>query len=116
MPYIKEDKRHQLDSTIDELHRVLVNMKLDDETTNTEGSINYTITRLLMLVYGDKDTTRYSQVNDAIGVLECCKLELYRQVAAPYEEQKKFENGAVDISYTPEVVGEITAEIDDSTT
>jgi len=35
------------------------------------------------------------QINEVIGVLECAKLELYRRVAAPYEERKRIENGEV---------------------
>ena len=97
MPYITQDKRRQLDSLINELHRTLVNMRLDDEGTNTEGNLNYIITRLLMKVYGQKDTTRYANINDCIGMLECCKLEFYRKVAAIYEDQKEFENGEVEI-------------------
>jgi hypothetical protein len=34
-------------------------------------------------------------VNEAIGVLECAKLELYRRVAAPYEDEKIAESGDV---------------------
>jgi len=30
-----------------------------------------------------------------VGVLECAKMELYRRVAAPYEDKKKEENGDV---------------------
>jgi hypothetical protein len=30
-----------------------------------------------------------------IGALECCKLELYRMMAAPYEDDKIAENGGV---------------------
>lgn len=97
MPYITQDKRRQLDPAIDDLHRTLVSMRLDDESTNTEGNLNYLITRLLMKVYGQKDSTRYSNINDCIGMLECCKLEFYRQVAAPYESQKEFENGEVEL-------------------
>ncbi len=97
MPYITQDKRRQLDTHIDAIHHALVGMRLDDESTNTEGNLNYTITRLLMMVYGQSDDTRYANINDAIGMLECCKLELYRKVAEPYEDQKEFENGSVDI-------------------
>ena len=97
MPYIKQDKRRHLDPLIDQIHRTLVSMENDDESTNTEGNLNYLITRLLMKVYGQRDSTRYSNINDSIGMLECCKLELYRTVAAPYEDQKQFENGEVEI-------------------
>ena len=95
MPYIHQDKRSQLDPYIDDIYHTLVGMRLDDESTDTEGNLNYLITRLLMKIYGDKDNTRYSQINDAIGMLECCKMELYRKVAAPYENQKEHENGPV---------------------
>lgn len=30
-----------------------------------------------------------------VGALECAKLELYRRIAIPYEEQKIQENGDV---------------------
>jgi hypothetical protein len=33
--------------------------------------------------------------NDVIGALECCKLELYRRMVAPYENTKIKENGDV---------------------
>jgi len=34
-------------------------------------------------------------INAIIGALECAKLELYRRVAAPYEDDKIAENGDV---------------------
>ena len=97
MPYITQDKRRQLDAHIDALHRALVGMRLDDESTNTEGNLNYTITRLLMLVYGQSGDTRYANINDAVGMLECCKQEFYRKVASIYEDQKLYENGEVEV-------------------
>jgi hypothetical protein len=109
MPYIKQDKRDMLDGTIEQLHQALVEMEIDDEMNNMEGNINYAITRLLMMVYGDRETTNYAQINDAIGALECIKQEFYRKVAAPYEDQKSFENGDVARfrEHEPEVVGEV---------
>ena len=82
-------------------------LKLDDESTNTEGCINYAVTRLLMQVYGNKDSATYRCINDALGVLDAIGKEYYRKVAAPYEDQKEFENGPVDITYDPEVVGSV---------
>jgi hypothetical protein len=35
-----------------------------------------------------------------IGALECCKLELYRMLIAPYEDAKINENGGVYLSKT----------------
>ena len=37
----------------------------------------------------------YTNINEVIGVLECAKLELYRRVAAPYEDEKIEQNGDV---------------------
>ncbi len=111
MPYITQDKRDVLDPLIEELHRTIVEMEMDDETTNTEGNLNYLITRLIMMVYGDRDGTRYGRINDAIGMLECVKQEYYRKVAAPYEDQKAFENGEVPRFKTAgEVVGSVVVE------
>lgn len=45
----------------------------------------------------------YSTINEAIGALECAKLELYRRVAAPYENTKIAENGDV---YHPDLLTE----------
>ena len=73
-----------------------------------EGNLNYVFTRLLLSVYGDKDTTRYSNINDAMGLLECVKQEFYRKVAAPYEDQKEFDNGGIArIDSEPEVTAEV---------
>lgn len=57
------------------------------------GVLNYRITQLVDEFIGDDLT--YARVNAAIGVLECAKLELYRRVAAPYEDEKLAENGDV---------------------
>lgn len=104
MPYIAVDKRAVLDSAIDGLHKAIVDLELDSDENNTQGNLNYTITRLLRLVYGEGN---YQSVNDAIGLLECIKLEHYRTVAAPYEEQKKFDNGDVDSEIQPIILNEV---------
>jgi len=56
-----------------------------------DGDLNYIITRILKESY----PLRYFNLNRAVGVLECCKLEFYRRVAAPYEDTKIKENGDV---------------------
>jgi hypothetical protein len=37
----------------------------------------------------------YTNINAVIGVLECVKLELYRRLAASYEDKKVVENGDI---------------------
>lgn len=58
------------------------------------GDINYAITLLFHQWLVDKGMC-YQHINELIGVLECIKLELYRQIAIPYEDVKKEENGSV---------------------
>ena len=106
MPYIKQEKRDTLDKAIDNLHKILVDLEVDDDTNNMEGNLNYSVTRLLRMCYGKS----YGEINDAIGVLQCIMLEHYRTIAAPYEDQKKFENGDVEVNLGSEQLSEIVIE------
>lgn len=107
MPYIIKDKRDVIDTSIELLHRALVDLELDDPKNNMEGNLNYTITRLLKLVYGDA-TSSYRDVNDVVGMLECVKLEYYRKLASPYEDVKESENGRVEGILSPTLTSETT--------
>ena len=55
------------------------------------GELNYTITRIIDQYLGE--SLSYSTLNEVVGVLECAKLELYRRLAAPYEDRKLALNG-----------------------
>lgn len=61
------------------------------------GELNYLITKLVdsFLVMSG---VSYTSLNAAIGVLECAKLELYRRVAAKYEDEKMSDNGDVYVA------------------
>lgn len=61
----------------------------------TPGELNYAITKLVDDYLIQKGEIRYAHVNEVIGAIECAKLELYRRVAAPYEDQKITEAGDV---------------------
>ena len=61
----------------------------------TAGELNYSITRLVDDYLARKGGIRYAHLNEVVGVLECAKLELYRRVAAPYEDKKLAETGEV---------------------
>lgn len=89
MPYITEDKRKQLMSPIDNLIAALHEQNYDNKI---DGSVNFVISSILESIYNREG---YDGINRAVGVLECAKLEFYRKVAAPYEDQKEFENGEV---------------------
>lgn len=80
MPYIKpEDRLHIL---------------ADEKSISSPGELNYFISTLVNWYISEKGKN-YSTLNEVIGVLECAKLELYRRVAAPYEDIKIDENGDV---------------------
>lgn len=84
MPYIRPEDRSRLDA---------------GEAPTSAGELNYVVTRAVDAYLSRSATldgrTRYAHLNEAIGVLECAKLELYRRVAAPYEDQKCHEAGDV---------------------
>jgi len=87
MPYIKKEERAKYDNALKELTGLLRAQPVEQ----VDGELNYVITRLLKESY----PLKYFSLNRAIGVLECCKLEFYRRVVAPYEDMKIKENGDV---------------------
>ena len=71
---------------------------------NFRGRLNYFISTVAQGLI-EANGVSYSFLNDFIGVLECVKLELYRRVATPYEEDKRQENG--DVYVNKKVVSEL---------
>lgn len=61
----------------------------------SEGELNFVITKLIDSYIESSGGVRYRVINEVIGVLECAKLELYRRIAAPYEDAKCLSNGDV---------------------
>ena len=91
MPYITQDKRDVLDPVIEDLITALRGLQSDDPEDNTEGNLNYVISKLLDKMY----VVDCKEINNALGMLFATSLEYYRRVAAPYEDQKRFENDDV---------------------
>ena len=85
MPYIKKKDRVRFENHINNLNGTIF----------TSGELNYVLTRLCQ-GFINANGLNYSSINNTIGVLECCKLELYRRIAAPYEDKKIEENGDVN--------------------
>lgn len=83
MPYIAQDKRNYLDPSITELL---------EKIPMHPGEMNYIITKLMMK-YVEWRGGDYQAYNNAIGILECCKLEFYRKQVAVYEEICIIKNG-----------------------
>lgn len=80
MPYITQEQRLELKNPARKIH--------------SAGELNYCISGLIH-EYLESHSLCYTYINEVIGVLECCKLEAYRQLAVPYEDQKKSMNGPV---------------------
>lgn len=84
MPYVNPEARARIDA---------------GARAQDAGELNYAVTRLVdtyLSAAAERDgRLRYAHLNEAIGVLECAKLELYRRVAAPYEDEKIAESGDV---------------------
>ena len=79
MPYIRKDRRKSL---------------LKGDIPMNPGELNFLFSTTA-LNYLIKHGTTYQNINDVIGALEGCKLELYRRVAVPYEDNKIKENGDI---------------------
>ncbi len=89
MPYISQKDRDSLE------HQLMsLSVRLTTMEEGWAGRLNYTISSLINRIIEQKGMS-YSVANEIIGVLECAKLELYRRVIAPYEDEKIAENGDV---------------------
>jgi len=80
VPYIDRDARTRLDG---------------GGRPETAGELNYAITRLVDRYLVDRGGLRYAHLNEVVGALECAKLELYRRLAVPYEDEKIRDAGDV---------------------
>ena len=81
------DNRNKYGNILKDLVEILKTLPPEE----IDGELNYVITKILKEIY----PLRYFQINKAVGVLECVKLEYYRRVAAPYEDLKIKETGDI---------------------
>ena len=88
MPYIKKIDRKRYDGPVDDLV-----VRLEWEPEKKAGHCNYCIETLLIKTYNLEEPS-YARINEAIGVLECSKLELYRRLSK-HEDKKRKENGDI---------------------
>lgn len=79
MPYIPQNRRDEI---------------LETGLVLTSGELNWKISNAIS-AYLDTRGLSYNTINDIIGALEGAKLEFYRRVAVPYEEEKLTQNGDV---------------------
>ena len=82
LPYITPELRAKLEPFLRDFPQLTI------------GEVNYVITKLILSRFLPENA-RYANFNEAIGVLECAKQEFYRRIVAPYEKQKRKDNGDV---------------------
>lgn len=86
MPYIPKEDRIPYRAIVEELASLV-----PEDRLKRPGHLNYIVSLLFDKVYGEK--MRYSDHNEAVGVLSCIQLELYRRKTAPYEDIKIVDEG-----------------------
>jgi hypothetical protein len=99
MPYIPPAHRPSLDEHIDQLAEALVREsdKLPGEAA-VAGLLNYALTRLILKVVQLRfGSWRYWLFALVTGVLQNVADELYRRLAAPYENRQRQRHGDVDL-------------------
>jgi len=79
MPYIQQEHRDRLSAGY---------------PIRNSGELNYVISKLIDQ-YITENEMNYELLNSIIGVLECCKSEIYRRIITVYEENKIDINGDV---------------------
>ncbi len=92
MPYIKQNFRDELYPLIDALATKINEIHAKNPAQTRDGLLNFSVTEMLNECFPD---ARYTDFNEIIGFIECCKLEYYRKKIGPYEDEKETENGAV---------------------
>ena len=58
-----------------------------------EGNLNYVISSLVVKAFAGN--RRYAEANKLMGVLSSVAAEFYRMDVAPYEDEKRLEQGDV---------------------
>ncbi len=84
MPYIIRERRDVFDNAL----KVLAG------EVNSEGELNYCIYKLSMLLI-ERIGESYSNLSMCSSAMEHAKLEWYRKMLVPYEEEKIRENGDI---------------------
>lgn len=82
MPYIPRKDRELFDQQIKEIA----------EEIHSPGELNYVISKIINLILARQGVS-YTKLNELVGAMECAKMELYRKVAAKYEDEKEEQNG-----------------------
>jgi hypothetical protein len=84
MPYIKKRERD----------KITKGLTLALEDIDTKGELCFAI-YYLMKEFAEMEMN-FDNASNAIAAADCAKLEFYRRILAPYEDQKIQENGDIE--------------------
>jgi hypothetical protein len=84
MPYILQSRRDLLDPAINDLGDFMQDV----------GDLNYIVTRLTLHLLM-RDGLSYENINNTLGTVQLSFNEMYRRIAAEYEDFKLRENGDI---------------------
>lgn len=88
MPYIRKEKRLDLDA--------LVEMIMNNCDNNPfDGRMNYMIMKIVKK-HLDNYGESYTNYQRIIGELQCSQMEIFRRLLSKYEDKKIEENGDVE--------------------
>ena len=90
MPYINKQDRTTYEQEISSI----VNKLLKTEENAQKGHMNYIFYSIISRIVKERGE-RYFRWQDAIGTLECCKIEIYRRLISAYEDKAIEKNGDV---------------------
>ena len=101
VPYINPDDREQYQEGINKVVEALLNHEFCQTMVCFPGHLNYIITTLITRAYQkalerNECAMHYTDYNEIVGMLECCKLEFYRRKIADYEDDACYRNGDVE--------------------
>jgi uncharacterized secreted protein with C-terminal beta-propeller domain len=82
MPYIKKEIRHKMDRVIDAMAK---------EDVKVNGDLNYILYKYCRYFISPS----YNNYKNFCGELRQCATEIERRILAPYEDEKREENGDV---------------------
>ena len=95
MPYINKHLRAILDPAID---KVLSRVRQVEQDVVRPGILNYVISRIVSETVHNNhwgNDWSYNEIAEVVSAFDCAKLEFYRRVAAPKEDEAIRKNGDI---------------------
>jgi len=93
MPYVTQNLREVVDIDLDSLNLTIID---NIDRADVDGVLNYVISNIVATgIKPEPGPWRYADIARAIAVFECAKLEFYRRIAGPKEDDAAEQNGDI---------------------